>query len=151
MTSNINPDRDASLGLIFRLNNLWSQVDYASVGGDYQKWNNLLDAIHRNLLFRENIITDVDSNTKKVTKVRFSKKDKEVYKLLSLEISEAIKSYNLSRNRKDKNKSRSKWYHKLQNKDVWLRKFMQKLRLYMKESEQRPGSSTFGTFGRGKQ
>ena len=150
MAGNINPDRDASLGLIFRLNNLWSLVDYASIGADYKKWNNLLDAIRRNLLFRENVIVDVDEITGKVTKVRFTKNDKENYKILSVEISKAIKEYNGARSKVNKGKARNKWYHKLQNKDVWLRKFMQKLKLYMKESEQRPGSSTFGTFGRGK-
>ncbi len=150
MVSELTPDRDSSLGLIFRLNSLWSQVDYASVGGNYQKWNNLLDALYRNLLFRENVITDVDKATGKVTKVSFSKKDKEIYIFLSLEISKAIKEYNDVRNKVGKIRARSTWYHKLQNKDVWLRKFMQKLKLYMKESEKRQGSSTFGTFGRGK-
>jgi len=145
---NISPDRDASLGLIFRLNNLWSQVDYVSVGGLYDKWNSLLDALYRNLLFRESMIIDVDEKTGKITKVKLSAKDIETYRLLSLEIAKAKRNYKQSRSRRDKGKTRNKWYHSVQNKDIWLRKFMQKLKLYMKETEQRPGSTTFGTFGR---
>jgi len=32
------PERDASLGLVFRLNNLWAQTDYYALKGDYDKW-----------------------------------------------------------------------------------------------------------------
>ncbi len=59
------PDRDASLGLIFRLNNLWASVDMVSVDGNYLKWNNLLDAIYRNLLHNEEMIPIVDKQGKK--------------------------------------------------------------------------------------
>ena len=148
--SNATPDRDASLGLIFRLNNLWSQVDYVSIGGLYDKWNNILDALYRNLLFRESLITDVDEKTGRVTKIVLSNKDAESYRHLSLEIAKAKRNFNKTRVKRDKIRARSVWYHAVQKKDIWLRKFMQKLKLYMKESEQRPGSSTFGTFGRGK-
>ena len=145
---NVTPDRDASLGLIFRLNNLWSQIDYVSVGGLYDKWNNLLDAIYRNLLFRESMIIDVDEETGKATKIILSDKDTRSYRHLSLEIAIAKRKYKEARSKTDKNRKKSRWYHAVQKKDVWLRKEMQNLKLYMKESEQRPGSSTFGTFGR---
>ena len=102
MINELTPDRDSSLGLIFRLNSLWSQVDYASVGGDYPKWNNLLDALHRNLLFRESMVTDIDEKTGKVTKVKLSNKDMEEYRFLSLEITKAIRNYKQSRFRRDK-------------------------------------------------
>jgi len=142
-----SPDRDASLGLIFRLNNLWAKVDYVSVVGKYVGWNNLLDALYRNLLFKEDMVTNVDEKTGKITRVRLSEKDVEVYRTLSIEIAKAREKYRMARFKVDKAKARSVWYHAVQNKDIWLRKFMQKLKLYLKETEQRQGSETFGTFG----
>ena len=140
----VSPDRDASLGLIFRLNNLWSRVDYASVDGKYDLWDYLLDAIYRNLLFRENISSDIDKKTGIVTRAEFSEKDKALYRYFSLQIAKARKTCLRSKN----SGSRGRWYHRLQDKDTWLRKFMQSLKLYLKETERRPGSTTFGTFGR---
>ena len=49
------PERDASLGLVFRLNNLWAQADYMALSGTYKKWNNVLDRIYCNLLYKENL------------------------------------------------------------------------------------------------
>ncbi len=57
------------------------------------------------------------------------------------------KDYNKARTKLSKGKARSKWYHSLQKKDIWLRKFMQTLKLYLKETEKRPGSVLFGGFG----
>ena len=142
------PDRDASLGLIFRLNNLWSQVDYASLQGRYDDWNNILDALYRNLLFKGEMIVKVDEETKKVKEVEISSEDKKIYKYLSIQIAKAKKNFMQARSRIDKKKTRSRWYHSIQKKDVWTRKFMQKLKLYLKETEKRPGVSTYGTFGR---
>jgi hypothetical protein len=38
----------------------------------------------------------------------------------------------------------SRWYRALMFKDMWLRKLMMKLKLYLKEIEHTPGSSLFG-------
>ena len=87
------PDRDASLGLIFRLNHLWSLVDVVSVVGDYKKWNNYLDALYRNLLFDRDLITKIDEETKQVTKISFCESDIKSYKYLTMKVSEARRDY----------------------------------------------------------
>ena len=143
------PDKDASLGLVFRLNILWSKADFAALGGRYNDWNNVLDAIYRNLLYKEEIITNV-SDDGEVTNIQLSKKDTKIYKYLSLQVSKARNAYNTSKIKRDKDKNRNIWYHNLQKKDIWLRKFMQSLKLYLKETERRPGSVLFGGFGKGK-
>jgi len=51
MNYDSTPSRDSSLGLIFRLNGLWSKVDYPAEKGDYDSWNNILDRIFVNLDF----------------------------------------------------------------------------------------------------
>ncbi len=144
------PDRDASLGLIFRLNNLWSSVDMVSVAGSYLKWNNLLDAIYRNLFFDGKIVTDVDEETGRITKIDFNESDIDLrsYRHFSLQISKARKSFSHARSRRDKVRARSVWYHAIQKKDIWLRNYMQKLKLYLKQTEKRPGTAVYGTFGR---
>ncbi len=151
MVEDFVPERDASLGLVYRLNILWSKADYAALRGSYEEWNNVLDAIFRNLLYREDMVVEVDEkNGGVVTNVKLSKKDTKDYKPLSLEIAEAKKDYRFARSKRDKARARSVWYHCLQKKDVWLRKFMMKLKLYLKETEKRPGTSLFQDFGRGK-
>ena len=149
MVEDFIPDKDASLGLVFRLNILWSKADFAALAGKYNEWNNVLDAIYRNLLYRENIITDVDEEGN-ITNVKLSKKDTQIYKFLSLQVSNARRNYVNAKTKFDKDKNRNIWYHNLQKKDIWLRKFMQILKLYLKETERRPGSVLFGGFGRGK-
>ena len=51
-----SPDKDAGWGLIYRLNNLWAQVDPKATGGDYDGWNFVLDRIYCNLLYEDNMI-----------------------------------------------------------------------------------------------
>ncbi len=148
MVDDFIPDRDASLGLVFRLNGLWSRTDYAALGGRYDEWNNILDRIYCNLLYREDIITGVDEKTGKIKKVTLSSKDTKVYRYLSLQVAKSRGAYNKSRSKINKGRAKSRWYHAVQKKDIWLRKFMQKLKLYLKETEKRPGSVLFGGFGR---
>jgi len=140
------PTIDASLGLVYRLNSLWNRADYAALEGKYDNWNNILDALYRNLLYREEVI--IEENSKgELTSVQLKKKDTKIYRFLSLRIAQAKNEFGTAKNSITKFRSRSKWYHATQLKDIWLRKLMQKLKLYLKENERRPGSSVFGTFG----
>jgi len=146
MVKDFLPSIDASLGLVYRLNSLWNRADYEALAGRYDKWNNILDAIYRNLLYREEVV--VEENSKgEVTSVNFIKKDTKVYRCLSKDVADIRRKFLTSRNKAEKINARSKWYHALQKKDIWLRKFMKKLKLYLKENEKRPGSSMFGGFG----
>lgn len=52
----LSPDKDAGWGLIYRLNNLWAQVDPKATGGEYEGWNFVLDRIYCNLLYEDNMI-----------------------------------------------------------------------------------------------
>jgi len=140
------PNLDASLGLIFRLNILWAKVDNHAEAGDYDGWNILLDRIYCNLLYREDMIIDADVKTKKVTNVTLSDEDERIYRFLTTEIFKAKAAYYRSPMSKPREKTimKSRWYRAVMLKDIWTRKFMQKLKLYLKEVEQSPGSSLFG-------
>lgn len=141
------PEVDASLGLVYRLNILWSQVDYASIAGNYERWNNILGAIYRNLLYEDEVVVTEDGNGNP-TKVELSVKDTKIYKIISLQISKAKNSFYKARSPTDKMRARNVWYHALQKKDVWLRKLMMKQKLYLKQTERKPGQALFGSFGK---
>lgn len=145
MQQDFTPERDASLGLVFRLNFLWAQTDYAALEGNYDKWNNILDRVYCNLLYKEEI--EVEEEDGKITKVKLSIKDVRVYAFLSKNI-HIIKREFMKSTKREKSIKRSKWYHAIQKKDIWLRKLMQTLKLYLKENIRTPGNAMFGKFGR---
>ena len=157
----MTPDKDAGWGLIYRLNNLWSRVDLPAEHGDYDSWNNILDRIYCNLLYRNKMeITMVDelnqdgvpNGKKKVGAVKINEEVAEVYNFMTKNVFKAkgdfFKSSKLAtQNPARKNDAliaRSRWYHAVMMKDIWLRKYMQELGLYLKEVERSPGSALFG-------
>ena len=144
---------DASLGLIYRLNILWRNVDVHSTKGEYDDWNNELDAIFRNLLFEKDMLVgrDKDGN---VISINFNEEDHLVYRYLSKRIFIWKNRYNQARQDK-KNKLnvpliRSKWYESLMLKDIWLRKLMQREKLYLNRKKAAPGTALFGSFSNKK-
>jgi hypothetical protein len=147
MVQDYTPERDASLGLVFRLNNLWAQADYYALEGNYDKWNSVLDRIYCNLLYREDM--EIKTSKDGELTVDLPKKDTKIYVILSKAIQKE-KYFWFKVNKSKKSYYRSRWYHSIQKKDIWLRKEMQKLKLYLKENKKTPGSSLFGDFGKGK-
>jgi len=153
--SEITPKYDSTLGLIFRLNNLWAKVDIPAESGDYEAWNNVLDRLYNNLAYRGKTKVEKDSNGNILSMIIDDEDDKE-YKFLSKKINSCrqvwIKaSGNIKINVKGQTKmisnkalARSRWYKALNTKDVWLRRFMHKLNLYIKETTKTPGSAMWG-------
>ena len=144
-----SPNLDASLGLIFRLNTLWAKVDNHAEAADYDGWNVLLDRIYCNLLYREDMKVEEDPTTKKIKNVSLSDEDEKVYKYLTTNIFRTKADYfktplKNGLNITNKTIMKSRWYRAVMLKDIWLRKYMQKLKLYLKEVEHTPGSSLFG-------
>ncbi len=142
------PSVDSSLGLVFRLNGLWQRADDASIDGKYDEWNNVLDALWRNLSYREGMIFEKDEGGN-VT-IKLSPKDKEGWELLCKNVT--ISKLNWMKvNRRNPIKARTKWarrYTRLEMKDLFLRKKMFELKLYLKETKKIVGGETFGTFGK---
>ncbi len=149
MVPGLAPDKDAGWGLIFRLNSLWAKVDGPAESGDYDGWNIILDRIFCNLLYRNpmDIIQDEEG---RVIDVKINDKDL-AYKVFNFHSKKIFQS------KIDYNKAlvehkpssfirimKSRWYHSVLMKDIWLRKYMQELGLYLKEIEKSPGSALFG-------
>lgn len=144
---NINPERDATLGLIFRLNALWAENDIHAKNGDYDAWNNLLDIIYRNLLYRENMIIEKDDSGN-IKKIKLCDDDEKEFNFLSKNISTKkinyLRAKGIINGIPAKKIARVEWYKSLSLKDIWLRKLMQGLGLYIKETVRTPGNAMWG-------
>jgi len=176
-----SPDKDAGWGLIYRLNNLWAQVDPKATGGDYEGWNFVLDRIYCNLLYDKEMIIKkvykceyghIFSSFKKrkecpkcrkskgikseikvirINSIELSEEDKIVYEFLTDKIETAIngkikamKSEKKIYEGKSIENYKKEYYQALMMKDIWIRKFMQELKLYLKVVERDPSSAMMG-------
>lgn len=137
---------DAGYGLIFRLNFLWWNADKKALDGDFDSWNYTLDRIYCNLTYRYPIEVLEDDNGNIVT-VKLPEKDEKIYKKITEEITKIKIAKNIAIKKKDRaeyNALHQKHYDALQLKDIWLRKYMQELGLYLKEYEKNPANALFG-------
>jgi len=143
----ITPKYDSTLGLIFRLNALWAKVDIPAEGGDYDGWNNVLDRIYNNLAYRgETKVIRNDGGD--IIKIEIDDSNDKEYKFLSRQVN-SYKQLNsratgTTKGVSNKKIARSNWYKSLNTKDIWLRRFMHKLNLYIKETIKTPGSAMWG-------
>jgi hypothetical protein len=145
------PNIDAGIGLIYRLNALWNKADYAALEGDLERWNFVLDRIYSNLLYRNNMqvefLKDEDGRPKQITSIALMKEDSMIYEKFRVSI-RAIKQKRLNsikrKNRNLYNSCSEELYQILMLKDIWLRKFMQERNLYLKEIEFNPANAMWG-------
>jgi len=146
-TTEITPKYDSTLGLIFRLNNLWAKVDIPAENGEYEAWNNVLDRIYNNLAYRGKTKIDKDENGK-ILRIIIEDDDDEEFQVLSMRINACrqsfLKAKGTTKGVSNKKLARSRWYKALNTKDVWLRRFMHKLNLYIKETTKTPGAAMWG-------
>jgi len=145
------PNIDAGIGLIYRLNALWNRADFAALEGDMEKWNFVLDTIYRNLLYRNNLDiqyeTDVKGKPTKIISVDLVMEDKLIHEWFRKKIRE-IKVLKLEsikkRNKVNYYKALEDLYYIMGQKDSWLRKFMQERGLYLKEIDFNPANAMWG-------
>jgi len=100
--------------------------------------------------------TAAKSNVKliEIQTIELSDEDEMIYKFLTKKIKDAVNSKMKAMNKiKDKGplnkiksleESKEEHYRALMMKDIWLRKFMQDLRLYLKVSSSDPSNALFG-------
>jgi hypothetical protein len=127
-----NQDINTGLGLIFRLNFLMQELEYAVLDGNYQRWNTLLDRLYCNIMYKNSleILKDEDQN---ILSVELSNEDKRVYIILNKMVKAAFKS-----------KKRIQVYNALMKKELFLKKKMFELNIYLKQVTSDPGSAIFG-------
>lgn len=144
---------DASLGLIYRLNILWRNVDMYTSNGKYDEWNNELDCIFKNLLFEKELELVRDDNGE-IKEVKVNEDDHKIYSILSKKVFGWKMAWirELKTNKKSSKLPiiRSRWYEALMLKDIWLRKLMFREKLYLNRKKSAPGTALFGSFANKK-
>ena len=125
------------------------------MAGDLDKWNVLLDRIFQNLSYRIKT-TQILDEQKKIIGIEINDPEYEENKLLIRKIVHARSQYKKFFKSKKRSKTgilfelywRSRWYQEIVNRELWLRKFMHGLGLYLKEIQSDPGTAMLGSFGR---
>jgi hypothetical protein len=153
------PTLDAGLGLVIRLNILLNQADMRAREGDYESYNFVLDRVYCNLMYRNPIeisygnidptkpLTEETKAEATIEDVRLSSEDCKVFEYFNTKIREKkreIMTDMRAKKRSDYNKHREELYWIIMMKDMWLRKLMMHLGLYLKESSFDPTISMFG-------
>lgn len=144
-----NPDgpMDTTLGLIMRLNRLWDKCDNCAESGKYSEWNFTLDTIWRNLLYRDPLVPVKETNKdgeEVIIDVELSDEDKKLWEILNSRVINSRQLIRISKNPSERNKATYQLYTALQMKDVGLRKFQHKLKLYVKERSKNPSNAMWG-------
>lgn len=144
-----NPTKDTGWGLIFRLNDLWNDVERLSPAGKYDDWDFKLDRIYSNLLYRERLMVVEDENNN-IISIELSEKDIRIKKFIDKKIRLARKKMRSARKSEevyDKKmffEGKNELYENILLKEIWLRKFMHELGLYIKEIKHNPAGAMWG-------
>jgi len=144
VSKGLSPTLDTSLGLIYRLNILWTRVDTPAASGNFDRWNFLLDRIFCNLMYRNDfeIIKDDEG---KITNVNLNEEDQELYDHLNKKVWESNEKLSKAKTPKEKHLAKLDIYNSLMMKDMGLRKFMHNtLKLYLKEVDSNPSKAMWG-------
>lgn len=143
---------DAGMGLVFRLNTLFNRAEDASMSGDFDKWNFILDRIFINLSYKgqmnvkfknensEQFPTEVVSIDLSPEEKLIFNKFREMIKNVKKKIFFSIKK----RNRQLHELCKDEHYRVLMIKDIWLRKIMMERGLYLKEYDFNPAQALWG-------
>lgn len=143
---NKTPTIDGGLGLIIRLNILFNKADRAALAGDFDDWDHILDRVYCNLCYREPLDVKIENNGC-VTQLSLTEEDEYIHKeflkrVRAIKLKRAIAIH--KRNRIDLEKAKQEHYNLLMMKDIWLRKLMNMMGLYMKEIDFNPATALFG-------
>lgn len=149
-----NPSLDSGWGLIFRLNDLWRDVENLAPAGKYSQWNFKLDRIYSNLLYR--IPFEIKKNENgDIVDIKLSEDDISIKRFIDKRILIAQGKMNralkLEKGKKEEDKDMSAYLHARRElydmvflKEVWLRKLMHENKLYIKEISHNPATAMWG-------
>jgi len=146
--NNYSSTVDAGYGLIYRLNDLWNGADRAALGGDLDKWNHVLNAIFRNLCYRNTMEVEYEDEEKtQIKTIKLTDEDSLIFSKFQVMIKEIKQQMHDAIKIKKRGAyilSRERYHWTLSKKDIWLRKFMQERGLYLREVEFDPSQAMWG-------
>jgi len=142
--------KDTGWGLIFRLNSIMGKIENDLETGNLEKWNLHIDRIYTNILYKNDSEITYDKNGK-IQDVMFSKEDVEVFtnfaqkiKAIKNQIYKTMSVGEEERSGKSLYELKEELYNLLFKKDIWIRKKMFTLKLYLRESESDPRKAIYG-------
>jgi len=151
---NYQPRQDTGWGLIFRLNLLFGKIEEDVDRDDLDSWNKHIDAIYRNILYKqkEEIVKDENG---KIKDVRFNQADVEIFSKFAQQIDVIKKEMHSIRGNNPYVEPdiesgnqlfalKMKFYNIVFKKDIWIRKKMYQLDLYLKQAEHDPRKAIYG-------
>lgn len=151
--SNVTPQQDTGWGVIYRLNDLFREVETLAPTGKYDDWNFKLDRIFSNLCYRTKLKIDKDKNGK-IKSIEFDEEAFDIKRFIDNKILCAKKEMSEARKKiiegKDYQRdinwihAKKKLYSSIMLKEIWLRKYMMELGLYLKEVEHNPAGAMWG-------
>jgi hypothetical protein len=155
MAIKITPQQDTGWGVIYRLNGLFAEVEELAPLGRYDDWNFKLDRIWSNLCYRNNL--DIKRTPdKKIIEIKLCSDDVDVKEYFDKQIKIVKSKMNAVRKKspdgktipKNLNKeykiAKNELYNWLMLKEIWLRKHMRELKLYLKEIKSNPSGAMWG-------
>ncbi len=152
MLAKVTPQQDTGWGVIYRLNGLFAEVEELAPSGKYDEWNIKLDRIWSNLVYRNPLEWEMKDG--KIISVKLSDDDFARKDFLDNKILEAKSDISKAKKKmlpeddkkitKDYIIAKKRLYKALMLKEIWLRKYMYELGLYLKEVEHNPAGAMWG-------
>ena len=144
------PRQDTGWGLIFRLNGLLNRIERDVDEGDLDNWNKHIDAIFRNILYKNDAEIVYDEKGK-IVDIQLTKEDIQIFSRFANNIKvvkdkiRIVSAYEDEDERKKQlHDLKEKLYNILFKKDIWIRKKMFELELYLKQVEHDPRRAIYG-------
>lgn len=149
----VTPQQDTGWGVIYRLNDLFREIEILAPEGKYDEWNYKLDRIFSNLCYRNPLKIEKDDQ-KNILSIKFDEEAYQIKSFLDLQILQSKKEMNQALKEIPPEKeikinknyiiAKKKLYRNVLLKEIWLRKYMQELGLYLKEVEHNPAGAMWG-------
>lgn len=132
-----SPAMDASLGLIMRLNTTWDNAKNSRINGDLSQYNFFLDVIFTELSYESTFKVKKDDSGE-IVDIDVSSEDEKIMNHFNNKINEYSSEMNKFlklKNFQESVKNKNLYYAELVKKDKWLKTFMHKKGLYLRELE----------------
>jgi hypothetical protein len=143
------PKQDTGWGLIFRLNGILEKIETDVENGNMDRWNLHLDRVYANIIYKnkEEIIQDQNG---KIVDFQLTKIDTDVFSKVNEIISKLKKDIHILQRSEDEDdkiligEKKRQLYNVIFKKDVWVRKKMFQLGLYLQKVEHDPSKALYG-------
>jgi hypothetical protein len=146
--NNAATPKDTGWGLIYRLNLIMGKIENDLETSNLDKWNLHIDRIYANIMFKDQGEYVYD-NKGNILDIKFSKEDVEMFQRFAQQIRSIQQKINTEKMKEEPSPAaihiyKDQLYSVLFKKDMWIRKIMFTLKLYLRENESDPRKAIYG-------